>query len=184
MDHINRLTWDGLKEGFGVEDIAVRHGFTVSEVRQCVRHFRSQPHKLNSLYGRAPREWAKKPRPEARQVEEVNRQAKRRAAAWSYSLPGCARRVKGKRKPQSALTLCGLSNPPLAGGDLRYLDCVYRTWRYRSQGALDGENQRGPRPVEIIPRDIWSIPQIPAPVKAKPPAGEGEGPCKSAENGL
>jgi len=58
MDHIHQITWDGLKEGYGVEDIAKMHNAHVHDVRQCVRHFRSQPQKLASMYARARQVWA------------------------------------------------------------------------------------------------------------------------------
>ena len=51
-----QTVWDGLKEGYGAEDIAVLKGISVSEVRAWVRHFRAIG-KLPGLYGRAKKKW-------------------------------------------------------------------------------------------------------------------------------
>ena len=57
MDYIHKITWTGLKAGYGVEDIAQETGVDVEDVRQCVRHFRAQPNKLASMYGRQKAIW-------------------------------------------------------------------------------------------------------------------------------
>lgn len=57
MDDLHRAVWSRLNEGYGVEDISVMDGVPIEDVRACVRHFRAQRNKLQSLYGRARKTW-------------------------------------------------------------------------------------------------------------------------------
>lgn len=53
LDDLHQTVWNRLNEGYGVEDIAVLDGLPIEDVRACIRHFRSQPQRLEALYGRS-----------------------------------------------------------------------------------------------------------------------------------
>lgn len=50
--NLPRQVWELLKEGYGSEDIAIRLGVDLDEVRRCISMFRARGGKLAGLYRR------------------------------------------------------------------------------------------------------------------------------------